>query len=819
MSTPAKIVIVEDERIVAFNLQQRLTKLGYEVPAVAVSAAQALRDVELFSPDIVLMDIHIEGDVDGIDTAAVVTDKFCIPVIYLTAYSEEATLDRARATRPYGYLLKPFSERELHATIQMALERNSVEKALYESEQRLRLAMDAANMGDWELTKSDSNKQTLHAGQADRIFGYPEQTFTGTREQFMRLINSEDQAHVSSSFDQGITDNSSIDVEFRRSKDSAEPQWLRLQGKVLHPEKHAAIRVIGVIQNISERKQSELRLQQASTVFEATQDGIMILDLHGRVIACNKGFTTLSGYENQEMLGHLPYFLRPEALRREQPAELQRVFHNGGQWRGEIQTRRKNGSELHTLTTIVAVMDAHQHLSHHVLVVTDLSAVRGAEKKLQYLAHHDPLTDLPNRLLTIERLNQALLRGKRHSESVAVLFVDLDHFKWVNDSLGHNAGDILLQTVAARMKSCLRTDDTVGRFGGDEFLVILDPVDGAQNVALVAHKLTRSIGQPLAIEHHIVEVSCSIGISLFPDDGALSQDLIRAADTAMYVAKERGRNCYEFFTSAMMEKAQRCLALNHDLHRGFQAEELRLHYQPQISLLTGKIVGVEALIRWQHPQKGLLGPNEIIPLAESCGMIVDIGNWVVRKASSQLRSWMDEGIPPVRIAVNVSAVQMHKRSFSSTIGEILAADGIPPHYLEIEITESTLQNEASCISTLEDLKNLGVQISIDDFGTGFSCLSSLKLLPIHKVKIDRTFVRDMPNDENDIAIAEAVIAMAHKLKMSVIAEGVENQEQENLLRERGCDEAQGFLYAKPMPTAEITQMLRNPQFNLTTGAL
>jgi diguanylate cyclase (GGDEF)-like protein/PAS domain S-box-containing protein len=818
MPTAAKVIIVEDERIVAFNLQQRLAKLGYEVPAISVSSVQALHDIEKFDPDIVLMDIHIEGDVDGIDTAAVVGEKFCVPVIYLTAYSEEATLDRARATRPYGYLLKPFSERELHATIQMALERSHVEKALNDSEQRLRLAMEAANMGNWELTKNNNDKQMLYAGQADRIFGYPEQTFTGTREEFMRLVNSEDQTYVNTSIDKSIAGNAIIDIEFRSAQETSDHQWLRLQGKVLHPGKHDRLRVIGVIQNISERKQSELRLQQAATVFEATQDGIMILDLHARVIACNKSFTTMSGYESAEMLGRLPYFLQREALRRGQPAELQRVFQTGGQWRGEIQTRRKDGSELPTLTTIVAVADANHDLSHYVLVLTDLSAVRSAEKKLQYLAHHDPLTDLPNRLLTIERLQQALLRGKRHCESVAVLFIDLDHFKWINDSLGHNAGDTLLQSVAARMKTCLRTDDTIGRLGGDEFLVVLDPVDDAQNVALVAQKLIGAIGQPLTIEHNTVDVTCSIGISLFPHDGELSESLIRAADTAMYVAKERGRNCYEFFTPAMMEKAQRCLALNHDLHRGFLAEELRLYYQPQISLVTGKIVGVEALLRWQHPQKGLLGPNDIIPLAENGGMIVEIGNWVVRQASNQLRRWMDEEIPPVRVAVNVSAMQMHKRNFSAVIGEILTAANVPPGHIEIEITESTLQNEASCISTLEELRKLGVQISIDDFGTGFSCLSSLKLLPIHKVKIDRTFVRDMPNDENDVAIAEAVIAMAHKLKMAVIAEGVENWQQEKLLRERGCDEAQGFLYAKPMPVDEITRLLRDPNLNLLNNA-
>jgi len=583
-----KIMIVEGESIVALNFQMRLTKLGYIVTAIAGSASQALKDIALCVPDIVLMDIHIKGGLDGIDATALITDKFHIPVIYLTAFSEE-TLRLSRATKPHGYLLKPFVERELHAMIQVALERHELEMSIGESEQRLRFAMDAANMGDWKLTNANDGTQQFYAGRADTNFGYGAKTFTGSRKQFLQLIYSEDRALFSIAMDRCVAESSSLDVEFRSSNNLGDCHWLRLQGKVFGRDHQSTSRVIGVVQNINDQKQAGLRLQQASTIFESTQDGILILDVNGIVTSCNKAYTEISGYEMSESLNKPPYFLQNNMLTSVQQNELKTLFVEGGRWRGEISARKKDGNELPTLTTIAAVVDAKSNLSHYVLVVTDLTAVRNAQRKLSYLAHHDPLTSLPNRLLTTERLNHALLRGTRHSECVAVLFIDLDHFKWINDSLGHGVGDQLLQYVALRLKACLRGSDTVGRLGGDEFLIILDPVDAAKNAALIACKLNKAINGPMQLEGVTLDVSCSIGISMFPEDGTNVEDLIRCADTAMYVAKERGRNGYEFYTPIM-----------------------------------------------QHPERGLLGANEIIPLAEDCGMIVDIGNWVLREVGNQL---------------------------------------------------------------------------------------------------------------------------------------------------------------------------------------
>lgn len=808
MST--KILVVEDERIVAFNLQQRLLKLGYEVPALAVNADQALSAVEKYRPNIVLMDIHIEGPLDGIETAARVSQRYRIPIIYLTAYSEESTLARAKSTRPYGYLLKPFSERELHATIQMALERYNVEQALNLSEERLRLALDAANMANWEIREAQTDKETLYIGQANHILGYPEQVFCGSREEFIKLVTEEDREYINQMIDQSVASNVSCDIEFRTAQVGENQRWLRLQGKMME-DANQTPQLVGIIQNITERKSTEQFLRQAATVFEATQDGIVLLSDESRIINCNSSFTSITGYESEEIIGHTPDFFIDPCTPADTRLNMNDAFRNAGKWRCEVNILKRNGEAFPALLSIASVNgNPNKRVSHFVLILTDMTPVRSAEKKLQYLAHYDPLTNIPNRLLTLERLSQAILRGKRHNERIAVFFIDLDRFKWVNDTLGHDIGDKLLKEITHRMQRCLRADDTIGRLGGDEFLAVLDPIDNEQSAAIVASKLAQAVAAPAQIDNHTIEISCSIGVSFFPDDGNHSEALVRTADTAMYAAKERGRNCYEFFTPMMLSKAMRFMALNHDLHRGFKAGELCLYYQPQVSLKTGKIVGLEALIRWNHPQRGLLGAAEVIPVAEDSGLIIEIGEWVLREACSQMRRWQESGFAAIPVAVNISAFHIKKMHFGTRIESILKETGIHPDALEIEITESVLQSEGECISTLDRLQRMGVTITIDDFGTGYSCLSSLKFLPINKLKIDKAFIQGIPQDHNDIALTEAIIAMAQKLGMRVIAEGVETQEQLAFLKEHGCDEVQGFYYFTPMPPTRLELLMLAP---------
>lgn len=801
-----KIIVVEDERIVGFNLQQRLIKLGYEVPAIAVNSEQALRAVKCHRPDIVLMDIHIEGDADGIQTAAEINVQYQTCIIYLTAYSEETTLSRARDTKPYGYLLKPFSERELHATIQMALERRDVEKALDESQTRLRMALTAAEMSEWEIKTVERNGQMVYVGQANNVLGYPEHEFCGSRDDFMELVHLADRKNINAALDLSQKSDSICNIEFRTLACGDSQRWLRLQGKIL-PSTNDQSQLVGIIQNITERKATEHSLRQAATVFEATQDGIVILDALGMVLSCNENFTTITGYDLADIVNDTIHFIDYDTLHVESINALEAVWLKGGKWRNEINVRRKNGGSFPALVGVASVERDCSEKAHFVLVVTDLSDIRGAEQRLQFLAHHDHLTLLPNRLLTMERLAQVLLRAKRNSENIAVLFLDLDHFKWVNDSLGHNMGDDILKVVGERVKEALRESDHFGRIGGDEFLIVLDPVEQLENIAVVADKVASVIAMPVMIDGHTIEISCSIGISSFPEDGSTCDQLIHAADTAMYSAKAKGRNCYDFFTPIMMAKAKRYLALNHELHRGFNDGELCLYYQPQLSLSSQRIIGVEALIRWQHPRKGLLGPEDIIPIAEESGLISELGDWILAQACQQIVQWKNLTSDPLLMAVNVSSLQFLKPKFLQTLEKVLSTTGVDPDWLEIEVTESALQNDERTIATLTEMQRQGMQVAIDDFGTGYSCLSSLKLLPINKLKIDKSFIKDIPTDQNDVAITELIIAIAHKLKLKVIAEGVENVEQLTFLRALGCDEAQGYYYFEPLPAMRILPLL------------
>lgn len=802
-----RIVIVEDERILALNLQQRLLKLGYEVPAIAGSAEQALFFVGRENPDLVLMDIHIDGGIDGIDVAQQLIDLYQTPIIYLTAYSEESTLARARATKPYGYLLKPFSERDLHATMQMALERRNAELALANSEARLRFALDAARMGAWELNLD--TRRMVYSGDASRIFGFSEMAFSDSLDALLATVHDADRPAINAIFQHGGSDKFSSEIEFRSNRSDGSMRWLCLQGKQFSALAGAEGRhIIGMVRDITERKTADEKLREASAVFEATQDGILILDSERRIVAANSSFDFITGYKGSELLGQRPYLLRAGLQRQKYFHELEAAIESGRGWRGEIRSRRKDGTELPLLLSVVGVQDQQGQLMRYVLTITDLTAVRKVEERLQYLAHHDPLTDLPNRLLTTERLTHALKRGKRRSERIALLFVDIDHFKWVNDTLGHAAGDQLLAELARRMNACIREDDTVGRFGGDEFLIVLDPIERAEDVAQVADKIIESINAPLRLADRELKTSCSIGISMFPSDGTTPDYLIRAADTAMYAAKGGGRNRYEFYTPNMTARALRQLAFGKDLRRGFAADEFVIHYQPQFSLQTRAVTGVEALLRWQHSEYGLLGARDVIAVAKQNGLIVDIGEWVLLEVCRQSARWRDMGVVAPRIGVNVSAMQMLNPRFIDTLEQALEETRMAPAQLEIEITESTLQNGDGCSASLAALERLGVGVALDNFGSGYSCLSALKESPLQRIKLDRKCIATLPESRRDIAITEAIIAMAHRLELHVVAEGIETAEQERLLLEHGCDEAQGYLYARPMPAADISALLR-----------
>ena len=561
------------------------------------------------------------------------------------------------------------------------------------------------------------------------------------------------------------------------------------------------------VQDITERKRGEDKLREAAAVFASTAEGVTITDTDGGIRDVNQAFCDITGYDRVEVLGQNPRVLQSGSHDRAFYEAMWRSLSETGQWRGEIWNRRKDGTVYPELLTISAVYDRGARRTGYVGVFTDITALKQSEERLDYLAHHDALTGLPNRLLFNERLRHSIHHAAHRNDMLGLLFIDLDRFKNVNDSLGHPIGDQLLQQFARRLEQLVSDDDTVARLSGDEFVVLLEHVLSSDMVATLAGKLMEALKRPFAIGESEVRVSASIGISLYPDDGHEGAGLMRNADAAMYRAKDEGRNAYRFYSEEMTVAAFEHVFLENALRGALDQGELRLVYQPQVDLVTGRWLGLEALLRWHHPQQGVIPPARFIPIAEQSGLIRDIGRWVLQRACVQGKRWLEEGFALGRIAVNVAGAQLHAHDFAATVEQVLKETGLPPESLELEVCEDFVMRRPDVgVDQLQTLQAQGISIAIDDFGTGYSSLGHLKRLPIDKLKIDRTFVRDIPEDADDVAICSAIIAISKALGIDIIAEGVETESQAEFLRHLGCESAQGFLFARPMPPERIESL-------------
>ena len=594
------------------------------------------------------------------------------------------------------------------------------------------------------------------------------------------------------------------ELQFRRRDGSM--LWLLVSGVALDPARPNE-GSIWVFADITERKQAEEKLRLAATVLEHIADGVMVLDAYGRIIATNPAFTQITGYTENEAVGqHSSLTRAPDGVRHHDDVfyhQLWTDLADTGFWRGEIWDTRKNGEVYLEWLTVSAVRDDGDQVTHYVCVFSDITKVKESQDKLDHLAHHDPLTALPNRLLFHDRLQHAMVRAAREHEQLAVLFIDLDRFKNVNDTLGHHVGDALLKQVAGALSGCLREGDTLARLGGDEFIVLLEDVGGAFGAGHVADKLVALFEQPFTVSGYELFVTASVGISLFPQDAEDVHMVVRNADVAMYQAKARGRNGYQFYSPSMGGEGIERLRLEALLRRAIEKHEIFLQYQPQVEIESGRLVSVEALVRWQNPELGLVAPSRFIPVAEDMGFIKPLGQWVLAEACRQMVSWDRAGLMVPKMAVNLSVRQFERGSIAEQVSTVLHDAGLGPGRLQLEVTESVIMNTGDALQLVSDLDAIGVGLAIDDFGTGYSSLAYLKQLPVQTLKIDRSFIKDISGDGSDEAIAVAIIQLGKSLGLSVIAEGVENEEQAAFLLRHGCRHAQGYLYGRPAGPAEI----------------
>ena len=567
--------------------------------------------------------------------------------------------------------------------------------------------------------------------------------------------------------------------------------------------------VVLTFSDITERRRAEEELKLAFEVINHTSEGVMVTDAEHRIRSINPSLEKLLGVSSVEITGQPPqdYLIGLDGSLFQVVCE---TLESEGCWQGEIRLKCQEGRLVPSWVAISVVRESNDRVKHYVSIFSDMTERKEAQERIEFLAHHDPLTGLPNRLLLRDRVEQAQAHAARVQSRIALMYLDLDRFKTINDSLGHPVGDVLLKEVVERLKSCVRDSDTISRQGGDEFIILLNDIRDSEAVSRVADKIHQRMAEPIVLENHLLTTSFSIGVALYPDDGGDFDSLLQKADTAMYHAKEAGRNGHRFFTEQMNLQVVEHLTLETRLRKALENKEFVLHYQPQMELNEGTIVGVEALIRWNSPHDGLVSPAKFIPVAENSGLIVPIGSWVLREACRQAKAWQDAGLPPFVVAVNLSAMQFKRPDLIHTVIDALVLSDLDSQWLELELTESILIQDAEVtLDSVRRLKALGVKLSVDDFGTGYSSLAYLKRFAVDKLKIDQSFIRDLVSDPDDAAIVRAIIQMARSLKLKTIAEGVESEELASLLRLFHCDEIQGYWLARPMPADQLEDFVRS----------
>jgi diguanylate cyclase (GGDEF)-like protein/PAS domain S-box-containing protein len=681
--------------------------------------------------------------------------------------------------------------------------RRNKEAALFveirERETRLNLALWGSGDEFWDWNIRDN---TLYRLGANQLLGRSTVETLSTDEWRQQAIHPDDLPRVQKLLQEHIVGNSAqYDSEHRIRNAAGEWIWVRSRGKLVERDSNGApLRMAGTARDITALRRAERERRVALEVLRSMSEAVGVIDTDFKFISVNPSFSRITGYSEQEVLNQDASLLNSGQHGADFYLRARAILERTGHWAGEMWQRRKDGQDFLGWIELSEVRDALGMRSHFVAVVNDITDKKRAEQELRYLANYDALTGLPNRALLSERLERAIVRARRQESRVAVLFIDLDRFKDVNDSLGHAVGDRLLRAAAARLQATLGATDTVARLGGDEFTVVLEDIADLAAAEQVAREVLVAFSQPLDLgERHDLGITPSIGIGLYPDHALLPTDLLKAADTAMYQAKAEGRNTFQIYNESMDSEARKRTALLASLRKAAERGEFRLQFQPRLRLSDDKIVGVEALLRWRSAELGDIAPSEFIPLAEESGLILPIGEWVMSEACRTLRRWRDAGLLDMSVGINISVLQLLRGDLAEHLSAAIAANGVPADRIELEVTESmVMQNALQATTVLNRLRELGVTLAIDDFGTGYSSLVYLKRLPIDTLKIDKEFIADLHRDPDDEAITATIIAMGHSLGLTVVAEGVETPRQLEFLRRQGCDEIQGYWLSPPL---------------------
>lgn len=818
------VLVVDDQPLNLAILTEIIHGLGIQVRA-AGNGQTALRFARAEPhPDLILLDVMMPG-MDGHQVLAELRklpETRDIPVVFVTALNTPEEEETGLLEGAADYITKPIKPAVLRARVEAQLElrrarqrlanenvwlENEVERRLSELgqlEQRLGLALEASGLSIWEYIRfsGELNDDLRWSPSLAANFGLRQAP--ASLAAWLELFADDDRSRLAQAL---AAEESLRPGNYRMRHANGEWRWVEIRGYRL-ASSDDTIRFTGILSDITDRINAEATQRLAAAVLSGIQDGVSITDRDANILVINGAFSRLTGYEAAEVIGKNPRILKSGVHTPAFYRDLWSTLMNGQNWQGEITNRRKDGSLISEWLSISPVHDTEDKLTNFVAIFSDLSERKEAATRIQYLATYDPLTNLPNRNLFADRLTQALMNMRRYKRQTAVILLDLDRFRTINDTLGPPVGDEVLVEVGRRLSLQVRDGDTVGRRGGNEFGFVMANVAHEHDAITLAQRMLEAISTPFEAHGTSFSLTASIGISVAPRDGDDADTLLKAADMALARAKEAGRNGFRFYSPSMDADASRRLSLEIALRDALARQELYVVYQPQASLETGHLVGMEALLRWQHPQFGVVSPAEFIPIAEETGLILAIGQWVLETACIQTRRWLDLGMSSLRVAVNLSTRQFRQSNLVQQVDNALKRSGLPAQNLELEITESAFIDDVQgAVAQALALKALGVKLSLDDFGTGYSSLAYLSRFPFDKLKIDQGFVRDITENPVNAAIATAAIVMGRSLNLSVLAEGVETEAQARFLRSRRCDAMQGYLYSRPLLPADFEQLM------------